>query len=85
MPGKLQHECGDDCACPVHGTPLIYWPAGDDHACQDPACEYAHGGMSEVLAALDRIGMRWLGAFADQGFEGMAAVVQLAQGGEPSR
>jgi hypothetical protein len=27
----------------VHDTPLIYWPGGDDHACQDAACEYAQG------------------------------------------
>jgi hypothetical protein len=45
---QLSHECDDDCACPVHGTLLLYWPAGDDHACQDPACEYAHG-VNDVL------------------------------------
>jgi hypothetical protein len=22
---------------------LIYWPAGDDHACQDADCKYGHG------------------------------------------
>jgi hypothetical protein len=80
----LLHKCDDACACPVHGTPLFYHPAGDDHACQDVTCEYGHGGMREALVALDRIGMRWLGAFAGQGFEDMAAIVQLAQG-ETSR
>ncbi len=24
-------------------TPLIYWPAGDDHACQGVKCRYRHG------------------------------------------
>jgi hypothetical protein len=28
----------------VHGTPLFYSPAADDHACQDITCEYGHGG-----------------------------------------
>jgi len=40
-----RHVCGIACICPVHGTPLIYWPAGDDHACQDVDCEYGHGGL----------------------------------------
>ena len=39
-----RHVCGDDCVCPIHGTPLIYSPAGDDHACQDVSCEHG-GGM----------------------------------------
>lgn len=39
-----RHVCGIACTCPVHGTPLIYWPAGDDHACQDITCKYGHGG-----------------------------------------
>lgn len=30
--------------CPVHpDLEMFYWPAGDDHACQDPECVYAHG------------------------------------------
>ncbi len=41
------HVCDDRCTCPVHGTPLIYWPAGDDHACQDITCEYGHGGWPD--------------------------------------
>lgn len=39
-----RHVCNDGCMCPVHRTPLIYSPASDDHACQDIACEYGHGG-----------------------------------------
>lgn len=38
------HYCDERCACPVHGTPLIYSPAAGDHACQDITCEYGHGG-----------------------------------------
>jgi hypothetical protein len=41
------HRCDDRCICPVHGTPLIYWPAGDDHACQDAGCQYGHGMRAE--------------------------------------
>ena len=41
---SARHICDDHCTCPVHGTPLIYWPAGDDHACQDITCEFGHGG-----------------------------------------
>jgi hypothetical protein len=37
------HRCDDDCTCPVHGTPLLYAPASNEHACQDPDCEHAHG------------------------------------------
>jgi len=37
------HRCTGACRCPVHGTPLIYWPAGEDHACQDAGCEYGQG------------------------------------------
>lgn len=40
-----RHACDDTCVCPVHGTPLIYAPAWDDHACQDITCEYGHGGV----------------------------------------
>ena len=83
---RLRHECDETCVCPVHGTPLIYHPAGDDHACQDVTCEHGHGGLNPVLAAFDRIGMGWLKPFAvDQGFEDAAAVAQLAQDQEPTR
>lgn len=37
------HRCDADCRCPVHGTPLLYSPAADVHACQDPGCALAHG------------------------------------------
>jgi hypothetical protein len=51
--GRLPHTCADWCVCPVHGTPLIWWPAGQDHACQDVTCEYGHGGLRyPLLAAL---------------------------------
>jgi hypothetical protein len=42
------HRCDDSCVCPIHGTPLYYWPAGDDHACQDPQCQHAHGVKDPV-------------------------------------
>jgi hypothetical protein len=37
------HRCDDECVCPIDGKPLIYWPAGNQHACQDPDCVNAHG------------------------------------------
>ena len=37
------HTCDENCVCADHGTPLIYWPAGDDHACQDVRCRFGHG------------------------------------------
>ena len=37
------HRCDDECVCPRHGTPMIYAPARDDHACQDVNCPYGHG------------------------------------------
>ena len=40
---KGRHFCDDACVCPVHSRPLLYWPSGDEHACQDPDCRYAHG------------------------------------------
>lgn len=36
-------KCDEHCLCPIHHTPLIYWPAGDDHACQDVDCRYGRG------------------------------------------
>jgi hypothetical protein len=35
--------CDERCVCPVHGTPLLYSPAGDEHACQDVNCRHGHG------------------------------------------
>ena len=46
------HVCDDGCVCPIHGTPLIYWPHGDDHACQDITCRYGHGMNAELLAKM---------------------------------
>jgi hypothetical protein len=43
------HHCDGACVCPVHGTPLIYWPYGDMHACQDITCIHGHGLTSETL------------------------------------
>jgi hypothetical protein len=49
---RLPHTCDDWCVCPIHGTPLIWWPAGNDHACQDVTCEYGHGGIRYPLLAV---------------------------------
>jgi hypothetical protein len=50
LPAPWDHgrdlPCDERCVCPVHGTPLLYWPAGDDHACQDVNCHYGHGMRS---------------------------------------
>ena len=54
---KRSHVCDDGCVCPVHDTPLIYWPHGDDHACQDITCRYGHGMSAELLAE-----MHWRGS-----------------------
>lgn len=44
VPGHGRNvPCDDRCVCPLHRTPLIYWPAGEDHACSDVNCEYGHG------------------------------------------
>lgn len=37
------HLCDEDCVCPEHGTPLLWHAPSAIHACQDPACRYAHG------------------------------------------
>ncbi|QKV98220.1 hypothetical protein HUT19_41610 (plasmid) [Streptomyces sp. NA02950] len=51
---RQTHWCGAACRCPVHGTPLYYWPAGDLHACQDPNCRHAHGISAAALAAAEQ-------------------------------
>lgn len=47
LPAPWDHgrglPCDGRCVCPIHRTPLIYWPAGDDHACQDVDCRYGRG------------------------------------------
>ena len=47
LPAPWEHgrdvPCDERCVCPVHGTPLFFWPAGEDHACQDVDCRYGHG------------------------------------------
>lgn len=35
--------CDEQCVCPVHGTPLIFWPAENRHACRDVNCRHGHG------------------------------------------
>jgi hypothetical protein len=37
------HRCNERCVCPIHGTPLIYAPTLDDHACQDGDCVLGGG------------------------------------------
>lgn len=37
------HQCDDRCICPIHHTPMLYSRAQNEHACQDPNCQYAHG------------------------------------------
>jgi hypothetical protein len=49
----MPHACTDECVCPRHGTPLYYWPFGDDHACQDYTCPFARGIRAMVGATLD--------------------------------
>jgi hypothetical protein len=50
------HECDDRCVCPVHGTPLLYAPSKDDHACQDVDCVHGHGGVTPgEWSEVDRI------------------------------
>lgn len=48
----MPHACDDRCACPRHGTAMIYWPRGDDHACQDADCPYGHGVRTFIGATL---------------------------------
>lgn len=51
----LPHRCDESCACPVHGTPLIYWPYGNDHACTEPGCPHYHGlvqGLWDAISSL---------------------------------
>jgi len=59
------HRCDESCACPVHGTPLIYWPADDDHACQDVTCEHGHGMREpgKVIYVHDRTGIVFSGLY----------------------
>lgn len=48
MRGDGPHKCDDGCVCPIHGTALFYNRLHNEHACQDPDCEYAHG-LEEAL------------------------------------
>lgn len=40
--------CDEKCVCPVHGTALLYSPAGDKHACQDVDCRHGHGMVADA-------------------------------------
>jgi hypothetical protein len=41
---EAPHRCDEErCVCPVHGTPMYWWPKGGLHACQDRDCEHARG------------------------------------------
>jgi hypothetical protein len=43
MAATMPHRCDETCVCPIHGTPLIYAPLIDDHACQDARCVLGRG------------------------------------------
>lgn len=43
MTDDATHRCDEHCTCPIHGTPWLYAPASNEHACQNPDCEYAAG------------------------------------------
>jgi len=49
----FSHRCDDRCVCPADGLPLLYGRSADQHACQLPDCENAHGLISEFG------GFRW--------------------------
>lgn len=44
----MTHQCDDECVCPLDGKPLLYAPASNEHACQDPDCANAHGVLPEL-------------------------------------
>lgn len=46
----MTHQCDDECVCPLDGKPLLYAPASNEHACQDPDCANAHGVVPELTA-----------------------------------
>lgn len=48
------HRCDDECVCPLDGKPLLYAPASDQHACQDPDCTNAQGIPDVVQQYLER-------------------------------
>lgn len=44
-----KHECDELCICPIHKTSLWYAPASNEHACQNPSCEYANGIKLDIF------------------------------------
>ena len=47
------HQCNPRCVCPLHQTPMRYWPAGDDHACLVDGCPNAQGFRSAEAEPLE--------------------------------
>lgn len=41
LDGARGHVCDALCVCPIHYTVMYYWPAGGQHACQNPECPHA--------------------------------------------
>ncbi len=63
-PADTGHTCDERCVCPDHGTPMYYWPRGNDHACMEMTCRYAGGLASYDAAVLARVGRMYLDALA---------------------
>lgn len=53
--------------CPVHGTGMVYWPAGDDWACADASYPYGHGWTEAAGEAAGRMLAAMLGPAASDG------------------
>lgn len=47
------HQCNPRCVCPIHRTPMRYWPAGDDHTCLVDGCPNAQGFRSAEVEPLE--------------------------------
>lgn len=39
QPSGKSNQCDEQCTCPEHRTPLLYWPFGDEHACAAANCK----------------------------------------------
>lgn len=42
---RRSHRCDNRCVCPIDVKPMFYSAAEGVHACQDPECQFAHGGI----------------------------------------